>query len=68
MTKLNFDELEKIFRSQYGDLPTGGFINPTVESDDGDEIIFKCFYDNHDNENDSWHYGYSRSTNQFYTA
>lgn len=67
-TVTDLEELKKVFISQFGELPTGGFINPTIESvtDDGNEIEFRCFYDNFDNEDDAWHYTYNRSTGQFY--
>lgn len=61
-------DFEKIFIEQYGDLPTGGFLNPTVEHDDGKDILFRCHYDNYDTEEDAWHYGFNISTGRFYTA
>jgi hypothetical protein len=64
----DLEGLEELFAEQYGDLACGGFLNPTVESDDGVDILFRCFYDNFDNEDDSWHYGYCRKSRQFYEA
>lgn len=57
-----------VFIKQYGELCTGGFENPTVEHDDGNDILFRCFYNGYDNEEDAWHYGFNRKTGEFYAA
>lgn len=65
---VDIGDLADIFDEQYGNLPVGGFLNPTIESDDGNGVLFRCYYENYDNEDDSWHYGYCRKSRLFYEA
>lgn len=66
---LDLGILESLFIEQYGDRCTGGFVNPTVESDNGNDILFRCYYNNYDNdEDDVWFYGFDRKTGEFYAA
>ena len=64
--EINYEKLNELFFNQYGDLPVGGFINPSVEGVINDTIIFHCHYDGFDNEEDSWEYGFDVKKEQFY--
>ena len=59
------DLVTLLFNRQHGNLPTGGFCNPVVEYEDERSIIFRCHYDNYDNEEDSWHWELVKSTGEF---
>lgn len=61
----NRHELTEAFERQFN-LPVGGFYNPTVVYADRNEIEFRCFYDNFDNDEDSWTWYYDLKTKEFY--
>jgi hypothetical protein len=65
---IDWEELELLFEEQFGDLPVGGWLNPTFEHESHGDLIFRCYYDNFDNEEDSWHYSYDVRTKQFCAA
>lgn len=54
-----------LFNRQHGNLPTGGFYNPTIEYEDEKSIMFRCFYDGFDSEGDSWHWELIKETGEF---
>ena len=62
--KTTIEELEALFDEQFGDLPTGGFLNPTVETETDSEIIIRCYYNNFDNDEDCWRYSYDKNTKE----
>jgi hypothetical protein len=63
---MKINEYHSLFKEQYGDLPVGGFINPKIVEEGDRDIIFRCHYDNY--EDDSWYYGFNLKTRQFYEA
>jgi len=64
----DWDELENLFAAQYGELPCGGWLNPTFDHMEGDNPIFRCYYNNFDNEEDCWYYGYDPATKDIWQA
>lgn len=58
----------ELFFQQFGELPCGGFINATIEDETADDILFRCHYNNFDNEDDSWHYNFCKLTGNFTAA
>ncbi len=65
---MRVDHFHSLFEKQYGDLPTGGFLNPQIIADTDRDIIFLCHYDNFESEDDVWYYGFNLTTRQFYEA
>lgn len=56
------------FEEQFPHLPNGGFYNPTVEDFDDGRVVFRCFYNDFDNEEDAWHWTYDQATGEFYSG
>jgi hypothetical protein len=44
---------------------TSEFLNPTIESISEAGIVFRCYCDGCDNEEDSWHFTLDRKTGEF---
>lgn len=75
-TPETWDVLEAAFYVQFAPMDDG-WINPTVESVDETTIMFRCFYDNYDNDgydedgeyheedDDSWYFSLDRETGEF---
>lgn len=66
--KTDLYTLSNLFEEQYGDLPVGGFLNPEIVAENDRRIVFRCHYDNYENEDDVWHYGFDIATQQFHAA
>lgn len=66
--EINIPAIRAKFEEQFPGLPAGGFYNPTVEDVDGNQIRFRCFYNDFDNEEDAWHWTYDRATGEFYSG
>jgi hypothetical protein len=62
----DMDTLAAMFDRQFPDVPTGGFLNPTFVSEHRGHVEFRCFYDNYDNEDDSWTWYWDSKTGEFY--
>jgi hypothetical protein len=67
MTPPTITVLAEKFKEQFPNLPVGGFYNPTVESEDDTHIAFRCYYDNYDNEENSWRWTYDKGTGKFFS-
>lgn len=63
--KPNWNKLNKLFLEQYGELPIGGWLNPTLEYVENGVMGFRCFYDGFDNDDDCWHYTFDVQAQQF---
>ena len=63
---MRVNHFHSLFKKYFGDLPTGGFINPKIVEETNRNIIFQCHYDNY--EDDPWYYGFNLITREFYTA
>lgn len=67
-TDENWQALYDLFNEQYPNIPTGGFHNPSFderiyEGTEDEIIMFKCYYDNFENEDDCWFWGLDRDLN-----
>ncbi len=58
--------LGETFDRQFPDLAIGEFLNPTFVSKHCGQVEFRCYYDNYDNEEDSWTWYWDEAAGQFY--
>lgn len=62
---IDIETLERRFLEIFGDLPCGGFINPTMVFEDEQRIMFRCFYNGCDWAGDCWYYEYDKTRCDF---
>ncbi len=64
-TERELEALSEQFDKQFPDCSIGGFCNPTFVCENETIIEFRCFYDNYEDEEDSWTWYWVKKTKQF---
>lgn len=67
--EMNVHELELLserFEKQFSDVNVNEFCNPTLAVEDATTLEFRCYYNNYDNEDDSWTWYYNKKTKVFF--
>lgn len=65
---MDIHELQQLndeFERQFPDLPTGGFYNPRLIEEYDSYMVFRCHYNNFDNDDDAWTWYWNKEDKTF---